>query len=208
LGPAPAAKGEALPTLPDSDEALRNALAVPFSREALGKFFFLDGIARRFVATVDNLSRDTLAPSIMALRPVPGAFVVTSQDATLVIGNGNDSRYAPYVQLLENVDTRKLVAVYERFYPLLQEAYVELGYPKAYFNDRLVDVIDVLLATPEPKGPIAVTQPKVVYQFAYPSLEALPAGQKVLLRLGPVNAAKVKTRLREIRAQIAGRPPS
>jgi len=36
------------------------------------------------------------------------------------------------------VDAKKLVSVYVHLYPLFQQAYVGLGYPDGYFNDRLV----------------------------------------------------------------------
>jgi hypothetical protein len=204
----PPSAAESLPSLADSDDALRNVLGEWFSRDVLGRYFHLDGIVRRVVATVDNLPRQIVAPRIMPLRPVPGAFAVAPQDGRLVPAADNDARYAPYVQLLERLDTRALVGAYQRLYPLFQQAYAELGYPNSQFNDRLVDVIDVMLATPEPSGPIALTQPKVVYQFADPQMEALPAGQKLLLRIGPSNAAKVKAKLSEIRAQIAGGRPA
>jgi hypothetical protein len=145
----------------------------------------------------------------MPVHPVPGTFFVTSRNGVLAVAPTNDARYTPYVRLLDSVDTGKMVATYQRFYPLFQQAYVELGYPNGYFNDRLVEVIDVLLATPVPGGPIALEQPKVTYQFADPALESVPAGQKILLRIGPANAAKVKAKLSEIRAQIAkARPPA
>ena len=59
------------------------------------------------------------------------------------------------VRALESIDSAKLVALYVRFYPLFQQAYAELGYPSRYFNDRLFEVIDHLLATPDVRGPIA-----------------------------------------------------
>jgi len=62
--------------------------------------------------------------------------------------------------------------VYLRFYPLFQQAYQDLGYPNGYFNDRLVKVIDVLLATPQIAGPIELVRPKVMYAFADPTLES------------------------------------
>ena len=101
-----------------------------------------------------------------------------------------------------------------RMYPLLQRAYEELGYPRRYFNDRLVEVIDVLLATPqvnepvrlrlvEVKGPIASERPWVRYEYADPALESLTAGQKILLRMGPENARRLKAKLAELRGQLA-----
>jgi hypothetical protein len=44
-----------------------------------------------------------------------------------------------------------------------------------------------------------------MYQFADSKLEELSAGQKLLLRMGPANAAIIKTKLRELRAQVADR---
>ena len=73
------------------------------------------------------------------------------------------------------------------------------GYPSRYFNDRVFEVIDHLLAAPDLSGPIALTQPKVLYEFADPALQDLSAGQKILVRIGPDNEAKVKAKLREIR---------
>ena len=108
------------------------------------------------------------------------------------------------VALVHAVDSKQLVAIYVRFYPLFQQAYRELGYPDGYFNDRLVAVIDHLLATPDVKPPIALVQPKVLYQYADSELEALSAGQKAMLRVGPDNAAVLKAELREIRYRVAG----
>jgi hypothetical protein len=103
------------------------------------------------------------------------------------------------------MDTGKLVALYVRLYPLFQQAYRDLGYPDRYFNDRLVEVIDHLLATPSVPGPIKLAQPHVLYEFADPALEARSAGQKILIRIGPDNAARVKAKLRELRRQVTGR---
>jgi hypothetical protein len=47
----------------------------------------------------------------------------------------------------------------------------------------------------------------VLYQFADPELEGLSAGQKIMLRMGAENAAKVKAKLREIRRELSARPP-
>ena len=63
--------------------------------------------------------------------------------------------------------------------------------------------IDDLLATPGAKEPPALAHPGVLYQFADPSLETRSAGQKLMLRMGAENAARMKAKLREIRAELA-----
>mgnify|MGYP001147823836 CR=1 FL=1 len=193
--------------LDDSDGPIAAALGHLLGDERLRTWFFGDAIVRRFVATVDNLSRPTVAMKVRSLRPVPGAFEVVRDGEAITVAAGNAARYAPYVEALERIDAKQLAGVYLRFYPLFQQAYEELGYPKAYFNDRLVASIDHLLAAPEPSAPPRLLQPKVLYEFEDPRLEALSAGQKAMLRLGPDNAQRVKAQLRALRAEITASAP-
>src|ERR1019366_5213644 len=56
---------------------------------------------------------------------------------------------------------------------------------------------------PDVHGPVAMVRPNVMYQYADPKIEALSAGQKLLVRMGPDNEAIVKAKLRELRAAVA-----
>ena len=53
------------------------------------------------------------------------------------------------------------------------------------------------------RAPIRLVRPKVTYQFADPELETLSAGQKILIRMGPDNAVRVKARIMELRQALA-----
>lgn len=192
------------------------ALTELLGRKAVLSFFQVEEFPRRFVATVDNLGRAHASPLLWPVNPTGGRFTVEERDGATVIAGDNSSRYTPFVLLIETVDMRRAVDLYVRMYPLLQRTYEELGYPKRYFNDRLIAVIDQLLATPvreEPlkleltdvKGPIPSERPWVRYQYADPELESLSAGQKILLRVGPVNARRLKARLAEIRKELLQR---
>jgi hypothetical protein len=193
-------------TLGDGDGALAAALGHLLGDERVRTWFYTDAMVRRFVATVDNLPRQTVAMKVRALQPVHGRFEVARDGDAVTIGAGNAARYTPYVQALERVDARQLAGVYLRLYPVFQQSYEELGYPKAYFNDRVVHAIDHLLATPEIAGNLALKQPRVQYEFADPQLETLSAGQKAMLRMGPDNARRVKAKLRALRAEITAKP--
>ena len=190
-------------TLHTSDLAMREALASLFNGK-LPAFVQPMNLIRNIVATIDNLPRSKAAPRLWPVQPTSGALTTMSAGDNLVIAADNSARYAPVVALVHAIDSKQLVAIYVRFYPLFQQAYRELGYPDGYFNDRLVAVIDHLLATPDVKPPIALVQPKVLYQYADPELEALSAGQKAMIRVGPDNAAVLKAKLREIRYRVAG----
>lgn len=190
-----------LPALAESDPAVKDALAQLFGSEAIGRFFVTDGAVRRFVATIDNLPRKTTAARLMPVKPVPGAFAVMGTVGDTAIDAQNALRYRPYVVAMEGVESKRLVAAYVQLYPLFQAAYQELGYPKAYFNDRLIQAIDDMLAAPDVASP-KVVQPKVLYEFADPALEDLSAGQKIMVRMGPENAKRAKDKLRAIRREL------
>lgn len=108
------------------------------------------------------------------------------------------------MQVVDAVDPQALVAWYVHAYPLFQQAYRQLGYPKGYFNDRLIVAIDDMLAAPEPTESPALRRGDVYYVYADPALESLSTGQKLLLRSGPANEARIKARLRAIRDLLIG----
>ena len=112
------------------------------------------------------------------------------------------------MKFVEAVDVKRVVAVYARFYPLFQQAYVELGYPDGYFNNRLVQVIDHLLEAPVVEGPVKLVVRRVLPEYADPALESESAGRKILLRIGPENAAVVKARLRVLRKELTAMAPA
>lgn len=190
----------------DPDAKLLAALRALFGA-SVDTLFNTTDIVRRIVVTVDNLPRDKVARRLMPVKPVPGPMVVAGSGDARVLDESNAARYSTYIHLVDTVPTAAVVDAYVRNYPAFQQRYVELGYPEGYFNNRLVEVIDHLLATPEPAGPLRLAQPKVLYTFADPELEALSEGRKILLRMGPDNAARVKAKLREIRAAVTRNAP-
>ena len=202
-----AAAERPLPALADSDHSLQDVLASLFAGAPLDRIFHMEQIVPRFVATIDNLPRQTVALSRMAVKPIGGNPDVAQADGRILLRADNATRYQTYVKVTEQVDTQKLLQAYVRYYPLFQKAYEDLGYPNGYFNDRLVEVIDHLLAAPDVPAPVALVQPKVLYEFADQALESRSAGQKILMRMGPVNEARVKVKLRDIRRALTAQNP-
>ena len=195
----------------------RGALDDLFGTRTVASTFLVDDFARRFVATVDNLGRSGASSRLWPVVPATGRFSAAEGDGSASIGAANAARYESFVRLIEGVDLRRAAGAYVQLYPSLQRAYEELGFPKGYFNDRFVDVLDLLLATPEPaappkvhlptvNGPVQPQRPWVLYEFDDPELEALTAGQKILVRMGVDNERRVKARLAELRGLIAATP--
>jgi hypothetical protein len=196
-----------LPSLADSDPAIRDALGGVAGSNEVMQYLVPESIIRHIVVTIDNLPRQKVPVDKRPIVAVAGSFVAVGDELHATLNPKNFARYQPMVGVLRNLDMQRLARVYLHFYPLFQQVYQNLGYPNGYFNDRLVQVIDSLLATPQPAGPIELTRPNVMFTYADPTLEARPAGQKLLLRMGPDNAAVVKTKLTELRAIITAAPP-
>jgi hypothetical protein len=192
----------ALPALNDSDQVAHDSLAGVIGREPVEQFLVPQNIVRHIVVTVDNLARRKVAVDLRPIKPTPGQTVVARQGDTTTLSPENFERYAPLMRVLEKTDPKSLAVVYQRLYPLFQQSYEDLGYPGKYFNDRLVEVIDLMLQTPEVTTPIQLAQPKVFYEFQDADLENRAAGQKLLLRMGPANERLIKAKLREFRAEI------
>lgn len=211
-----------LPALSDADAQVNSALTQLFGTGPLASFLNTDGFVRRTVATVDNLTRQQAPSRMWPVHPTPGRFTVQpgaqgGANGEQTIDAANAGRYSAITAFAEAVDVDRAARLYARLYPLFQQAYEELGYPGRYFNDRLVTVIDHLLAAPEPEGPIRVKltevkgeydapNPWTRYEYVDPSLESLTSGQKMMVRVGPVNERRLKAKLAAFRAQIATGP--
>lgn len=200
----PAPEAPPLPPLDESDAEARAALAAAAGAELVEQHLVEEDLVRKLVTTTDNLTREGLWIKARAVPPLGGQFLVEGEAGALRIAAANYERYDPLFALVAAIDIDALAAAYQRHYPLLQQAYEELGYPGRQFHNRVLEVIDHLLATPQVSGPVALVQPHVLYQYADPALEALSPGQKVLLRIGPDNAAIARARLIQLRAALEG----
>lgn len=195
---------EPLPELADSDVPFGSALAALISPEQLAAVLVSEQMIQKLVVTVDNLPRARLSMNARAIKRVPGEFIVRKRDGGITLNPENEARYLPLLTLLGATGAEPLAKLYLRFYPLFNKAYRELGYPDRNFNDRLVQVIDHLLASPAVEGPIALVQPSVLYEFADAGLEGRSAGQKMMIRMGTENQAQAKQLLKDFRAEVTG----
>lgn len=194
----------AIPALADSDAAAWDALAGLVGDASVLELLLRDHLVQRLVVHIDNLTEPRIATRTLAMRAAPGTLAVEDDGTSLRIAAANAQRYEPYVRAFVQADPERLAAVYRRFYPLFQQAYAELGRPDAYFNDRLVEVIDHLLRAPEPVAPPQVVPgPQGRFLYADTALESLSVGQKALVRLSPEQRAAVKRQLRALRRELA-----
>ena len=191
-----------LPKLESTDHFMSNALASLVNNKALMNIFSSDQLIHNIVVTIDNLPRKRVSMRVMPIKKAPGKFVPMESEEATFISPKNHNRYTPYMQFAEAIDPKQLVDLYVQLYPLFQETYEEIGYPNQYFNDRLMIVLDHLLAAPEIEEPVQLVRPKFYYQYADPDHESHSIGQRILMRIGRDNEQIIKAKLQGIKQEL------
>ncbi|AQT60298.1 hypothetical protein CBP51_04790 [Cellvibrio mixtus] len=207
--PAQVIEVEPLPALGESDSSVLAALT-QLRGEGLIELLVPQELIRKFVLAVNNLSEGKVIHEYRPVISPPPPFIVDSFTVMIEgeaveqerVSANNYQRYETYVTTLALIDSDAAVAVYRRFYPLLEEAFRELGLKKPNFHSVLIAAIDNILAAPDAQGDLLLVRPKVFYQYADPALEQLPQTHKLMLRMGPENARSVKASLRQLRARL------
>ena len=207
---------EPLPPLADSDPYVTATLDDLVGEAAVLRYFSTENIVQKAVATVDALGSRQVPKPILPLNGPAGDYpaVENPDPATVIRDEVGDpipqflsdpvshARYTPYVEMLEAVPPEEFVGLLREHGSLFDEAFAQLGYADARFEDRLAGVIDELLATPEVEGPLQLMKPEAFYLYVDDELEALSAGQKILLRMGTGNASRVKSWLSQVREAL------
>lgn len=193
---------EPLPPLDASDRYVAERAGELSSRPELARWLTTENLARRFVAAADNVSRGVSPrPNLPAL--VTGGYRVEEVDGTVHGDPAGYRRYDTVAGIFASLDVDGAARLYRRLSPLFDQAYRDLGYPDADFDDTLRRAIDHLLAAPvPPASPVLEPVGGGGYAYADPDLEALSPAQKHLLRAGPDNVRKIQTQLRALRAAL------
>ncbi|MDR6965336.1 DUF3014 domain-containing protein [Shewanella putrefaciens] len=194
---------EPVPALAESDTFVQQKALAIINNNLLASSLVQQDIIRQFVVFVDNLAQGELTRKVSPIKGPEKLFTVSEITNKVYLNPDSYHRYDAYVDSITKMDEQSLIRTYKQLTPLLEEAFSELGYSNAKFNDRMLQAIKVLLAAPIVEDPIELSSISVNYQFVDPNLEALPSAQKLLIRMGPENTRKLKVALRKLENQLA-----
>lgn len=183
---------EPLPTLDESDAWVKNKLLALSWKAGLSSLFVSEEMIRRFVVQVDNIAQGRLVPEQALFKGLTQDFKVKQNGQQYQLDPVNYQRYQRYLDLLESAPKAEVVALFRQLYPLMQQAYLELGYPEAQFSDRIQQAIKLLLAAPEVADGPMLTLDSVQYSFADGEVEQLSMAHKQMVRLGLKNQQRLK----------------
>lgn len=197
----PAEPAITLPPLNESDAFVSEQLT-PIANADLVPLIVPDEIVRKTVRAIIGVADNRLVNQYRpVLSPLPTLGVnqlSTGPDAEYELTQSNYQRYDKHIALMQSIDPVALAANYQLLEPMFEEAYAEQGL-EGDFREILISAIDNLLAAPDINGPLRLKRPAVMYKYADPAIEALPEPQKLMLRIGPDNRAKVEKYLRAFR---------
>jgi len=164
-------------------------------------------LVRKFVVIVDNVANGQSPKSHIDFFSPPGAFKALFRNDGTFLDVASYDRYRSIAEVVASLDSTSAVRLYRALRPLIQDAYRDLGYPGANFDDTLIKAIGELLETPIVENPIHLEKKVISFAMTDPALEGLSAAQKLLLRMGPKNMRTIQAKLREI-GQTLGAPAS
>jgi hypothetical protein len=200
-GAEPLEEKPALPTLDASDPYVREQLVERSPK--LADWLNRDDLVRRFAVVMDNAAvGDVPRRQLAFLAPVGPFMVIASGDDRFVMDPKGYARYDRFVDAFTSVPPEDAAALLTSLAPLLAQALAEVGEPAEEPLATLRDAIAMVLATPELDTPVALMQPKVLYKFVDPTLEALPPLQKQMIRMGPDHVRQIKAYLRKVKAAL------
>ena len=106
------------------------------------------------------------------------------------------ARYQTAVDFVDSLDAQKVSEWFTMAEPVLQQCYQKLGYQDKSIRTLLTEAFNTILTTPrfdfDPQ--LVPTGTTGTYHFADPAFEQLNDAQKLLVRLGPANCAKVQAK--------------
>ena len=192
----------ALPTLDQSDRLLLEKSKPLSWLPNYTKLLLTKDMMRNFVTFVDNLARGDLATKFTPLKRPTAKFTVRDVSAEMYLDEASYKRYDIYVAIINSFNIELAFEHYQQLMPLIDEAYMELGYEKDSFSAVFIQAIQTLLDAPIIREPIKLVAPSAMYKFADENLEQLPAAQKFMLRIGPDNATKLRPKLQQIKLAL------
>jgi Protein of unknown function (DUF3014) len=195
-----------LPPLEESDGLVRRLLA-PLSQDPqLALWLAEPGLIERFTAVVENIVAGGNPRTHLGFLAPRQRFAVTSRNGRLIPDPKAYRAYNTFAEAVESLDAAGCARAFERLEPLFDAAYRNLGHQHERFRPALAAALarlgQVPVLTEEP-GLRPVARPILLYQYVDPRLEALSPAQKMLLRTGPRNVARLQRKLEEFRAALS-----
>ena len=192
-----------LPDLNNSDKEIRSAASQINPALRWVEWITTDEAIRKFVMVIDNLATGGISRKFLLIPKPKDKFSSTQDDTRKYMDKASFERYSPYISLFESIDNDMASAFYQRYSPLMEQAFSELGYTERNFHDTLMKAFEVLLSAPVLTEKIELIRPSVFFKYADLDLEQAPDAHKQMIRMGPENTTKLQAKIRQLQAVLS-----
>lgn len=190
-----------LPPLDRSDADVIDFL-LDASDGSFQEWLIQEHLIRKFVRAINALEEGKLVSQYRPFNDPQTPFTATANGEAWQVNTENYTRYTPYLESLEQVGPERLADIYERYYPLLQQAYEELGVKKGDFKEVTVGALTRITKAPMPPQDATLARPSVTYRFSAAEFEQRSPVEKLLFRMGPENAQRLKKLAEDMLAEL------
>ena len=199
--PAPEPAVEALPSLFESDDAVRDALAEIPLGTAGQQYLMPSNIIERSASLIYLTAQGDVPYKLVPIARPKAKFPIADDGTQVVADPDGFTRYDPITRWIESLDAAALLDAFAGFLPLFREAWGFYGEDPSYFDLAVIETLDTIIATPE----IDITEERLVRKEAVwiyenPAIESLAPMQKQILRMGPSNDSAIKQKAMQVRA--------
>jgi hypothetical protein len=196
-----------LPPLDQMDTFLRALLGTLSSSPELASWLTTDDLIRQMANGIDRIANGASPARELAVLKPNGSFSASQRRSEITLDPASYHRYDALAALVFSLDPRAVAEAYRTIRPRLDEAYRHLGRTEADIDTAVSAALQQLIDTPDVRDPVRLVHGQgAAYAFADPSIERAPPIQKQLIRMGPDNLNRVRTRLREIKQAIDALP--
>lgn len=190
-----------LPPLDRSDPDVIDFL-LDASDGGFQEWLIQEHLIRKFVRAMNALEEGKLVSQYRPFNDPQTPFTATANGEAWQINTENYSRYTPYLESLEQVGPERLADIYDRYYPLLQQAYEELGVKKGDFKEVTIGALTRITKAPMPPQDATLARPSVTYRFSAAEFEQRSPVEKLLFRMGPENSQRLKKLAEEMLTEL------
>ncbi len=172
------------------------------SHSFMSKLLKQDFILHKLVASVANVANgETPASTLYFLAPKQ-RFSVKKTGGKTYIDPASYKRYDEIVDFFVSIDEEKFANIFNTIRPAINFIYSQLGYPEKDFYKVLKKAADNILKTPILEKEPELVKGVINYKFKDYNLESLSPIQKQLLRMGPENIRRIKSKVLSLLAVI------
>jgi hypothetical protein len=187
----------------EGDALLRKTAAETSNSSDLSKWLEAPGVLQRFAAAARMVAQGESPRPVLDFIVIDGELLVKEQGNKTFLAKESYARYDTMTKVFATTDPDAAARAYRQLKPFFDSTFRQVAQPGERFDDVLAAAMRRLVAVQMPKEPIELVPKGAIYLFRDPTLEALGAGEKHLIRMGPENAKKVQSWLRQF-ARAAG----